>query len=108
MGETNTVKRRIESHRPFGPCIYRSYYRGNSPAAMAQAYFDWVSHSAMVPGKQMELAKNIQRNMTRYAPYAGRVLARQNPNPIKPLPQDYRFKAPGWQKFPFNLLHQAF
>ncbi len=109
MGETNTIKEETKAVDRLMHAFIGRATGGNSPAAMAQAYFDWVSHSMMVPGKQMELAKNISRNLTRYGIYAGRVLARQNPEPpVKPLPQDYRFRAESWQKFPFNLMHQAF
>ena len=82
---------------------------GNSPAAIYSAYIDWLSHAMMAPGKQAELMKNIGRNMGRFAVYTSRVLAQANPEPmIPPLPQDYRFSAPEWQKFPFNLIHQSF
>lgn len=82
---------------------------GNSPAAIYSAYIDWLSHAMMAPGKQAELMKNIGRNMGRFAVYTSRVLAQANPEPmIHPLPQDYRFSAPEWQKFPFNLIHQSF
>lgn len=82
---------------------------GNSPASLAQAYIDWASHLAMVPGKQMELAKNIKRNITRFGVYAARAMTNQAGDvPVSPLPQDYRFKAESWGRFPFNLMHQAF
>lgn len=82
---------------------------GNSPTAVTQAFFDWASHFAMVPGKQMELAKNLARNATKYGVYATRTLSNQKPEPpLKPLPQDYRFRDPAWNKFPFNLMQQAF
>ncbi len=82
---------------------------GNSPAAIYSAYIDWLSHAMMVPGKQAELAKNVARNLGRYAVYCARVMAQGKPDPIiTPLPQDFRFSNPEWQKFPFNIMHQGF
>lgn len=82
---------------------------GTSPAAMFSAYMDWWIHSLMAPGKQAELAKNIARNAVRYGVYSSRVLTGGKPEPvIRPLPQDQRFNAPEWQRFPFNLMHQGF
>ncbi|MCP5208326.1 MAG: alpha/beta fold hydrolase [Hahellaceae bacterium] len=100
--ETKAIDRLVHAFIGYGT-------GGNSPAALAQAFIDWSSHLAMVPGKQMELGKNIARNATRYGVYAARTLAKQDAElPVPPLPQDYRFKAESWGRFPFNLMHQAF
>ncbi|ARU54413.1 poly(3-hydroxyalkanoate) synthetase [Oleiphilus messinensis] len=100
--ETKAIDRLIHAFIGYGT-------GGNSPAAIVQAYFDWASHLVMVPGKQMELQKNLFRNLSRFAVYSGRVMRNENPEPpMTPLPQDYRFKNEAWQRFPFNLLHQSF
>ena len=39
--------------------------QGLSPAAMVQAYMDWLVHLAISPGKQQELREKAQRKLTR-------------------------------------------
>ncbi|HYD30101.1 MAG TPA: alpha/beta fold hydrolase, partial [Azospirillaceae bacterium] len=84
-----------------------------SPAALVNAWFDWLIHLSFQPGKQMELAENGLRKSARFTTYA---LRRGIPQLdggatgrlVAPLPQDRRFDDPDWQRWPFNLIHQGF
>lgn len=80
-----------------------------SPASLALAYADWAMHLAQAPGKWQRLGEKAMRKSARLAMYAGCVHTGARTEPcIQPLPQDRRFRSPGWQKWPFNLIHQAF
>ncbi|WP_419914763.1 PHA/PHB synthase family protein [Hoeflea sp.] len=81
-----------------------------SPAAMAGAFLDWSVHLATLPGKQMQLADKAFRKGMRLAAYTSRcMLPSQQVEPcVEPLPGDRRFRDEAWQKWPFNVMHQAF
>jgi len=66
---------------------------GMSPAAMAEAYLDWMTHLAYAPGKRLQLADKALRKGVRFANYAGRCATQpdQSERCIEPLPQDKRF-----------------
>jgi len=82
---------------------------GISPVAMAKNYFDWLGHLAMAPGKQARLAEKAVRKAVRLGIYAAQSMADPNTPPcIEPLPQDRRFTHEGWQRWPYNIIHQAF
>jgi len=83
---------------------------GLSPAALAQAYFDWAAHLASSPGKQMQLTDKATRKSARYANYVSSCALQGNRRErcIEPLPQDRRFADDAWQQWPFNLIHQGF
>jgi polyhydroxyalkanoate synthase subunit PhaC len=83
---------------------------GLSPAALAHAYFDWTTHLAYAPGKRLQLMDKATRKMLRFANYACRsaVEGESAECCISPLPQDKRFVAEEWQKWPCNLIYQAF
>ena len=82
--------------------------QGLSPAAMIQAYMDWLVHLAISPGKQQELREKAQRKLTRLLLHETQ-LTRGTPTPcIEPLPQDERFKHPDWQRPPFLSYYQSF
>ncbi|GGO79765.1 poly-beta-hydroxybutyrate polymerase [Marinobacterium nitratireducens] len=108
-----------------GPLSYRSYgtrafdhaFRagigrfslGLSPAGLAALQFDWLSHLAMSPGKQLALLEKAGRKWTRLLNYMQQQVA--NPDCsgcIEPLPQDRRFAGDAWQQWPWNLMQQAF
>jgi polyhydroxyalkanoate synthase len=90
--------------------VVAHYTLGLSPAALAEAYFDWLTHLACAPGKQLALIGKALRKSEKLARYAAAcVLAPDGAKRcIEPLPQDRRFSADAWQKWPFNLFHQAF
>ena len=82
---------------------------GISPAGLASTCFDWLSHLALSPGKQLELIDKANRKALRLARYAGRAALDPDTAPcIDPLPQDRRFQDPGWQHWPYNLFYQTF
>jgi poly[(R)-3-hydroxyalkanoate] polymerase subunit PhaC len=83
---------------------------GLSPAALAQAYLDWATHLAAAPGKRLQLVDKAMRKAIRFANYAGRYACEAGSTKccIEPLPQDQRFAAESWQKWPFNFFYQSF
>lgn len=82
---------------------------GIAPSALAAAYTDWAVHLATSPGKQMELVAKSFRKSKRLADHAACCLTDKATEPcIHPLPQDDRFRAEAWQKWPFNLMYQSF
>src|SRR6516225_8530596 len=82
---------------------------GLSPAAVGNAYLDWAVHLAMAPGKRLQLVDKAIRKAIRFATYARGALVDGNTQCcIEPLPQDQRFAAEGWQKWPFCFISQAF
>lgn len=83
---------------------------GLSPAALACAYFDWLTHLASAPGKRAQLVEKAWRKWVRLATYAGHCAARTDAPSrcIEPLPQDKRFEGDAWQHWPFNFYYQAF
>ncbi len=80
-----------------------------SPASLLLAYLDWQVHLLNSPGKMGELAQNAASKalpLTRYA--LDSLMGRADPDPFAPLAQDSRFASPEWQRFPYNVLSQAF
>jgi len=83
---------------------------GLSPAALAQAYFDWLLHLSSAPGKQLQLVEKAWRKWVRLVTFASHCVANSGEADrcIEPLPQDRRFDEKAWQDLPFNLIYQAF
>ena len=83
---------------------------GMSPASLAEAYSDWLTHLTYAPGKRAQLMDKAVRKAVRFANYAGRyaIEAGKTERCIEPLPQDHRFSGEAWQKWPFNFIYQAF
>lgn len=83
---------------------------GLSPSALSAAYFDWFSHLATSPGKQLQLAQKAQKKWGRYGNYALRCGWSRDDEEcaIAPLPQDKRFDGDAWRRWPFNLISQGF
>ena len=83
---------------------------GLSPAALADAWFDWGIHIAFSPGKQAALAVKATRKNMRLGQFAFRSLTKgETAEPcIVPLPQDRRFSDPAWHSWPFNFVYQSF
>jgi polyhydroxyalkanoate synthase len=80
-----------------------------SPASLALAYYDWLFHLMVSPGKQHALVEKGARKATRFAVHAARALAQPETSPcIDPLPQDHRFDHPDWQQMPFRFIYQSF
>ncbi|MEO6321589.1 MAG: alpha/beta fold hydrolase [Polaromonas sp.] len=81
---------------------------GLSPATIAGAYMDWLTHLAMSPGKQQDLAAKAARKSLHFGLYAAKAAFDPGKPCIEPLPQDKRFSAPEWQQWPYNLIYQSF
>ena len=82
---------------------------GITPAGLSGIYFDWLSHLALSPGKQLELSEKAARKLTRFAHHAGQLaLDPSTPPCIEPLPQDRRFRDEAWQQWPYKLIYQSF
>ena len=82
---------------------------GLSPAVLAEQAFDWLTHLAVSPGKQLQLAETWSQEIARFGLYAAQSVANPDTPPcIRPLPQDRRFEGELWQKWPYNLLYQSF
>lgn len=83
---------------------------GLSPAALTEAYLDWVSHLAFSPGKRFQLIEKATRKAVRFANYACQcAMDSGKAGPcIDPLPQDRRFSGEQWQRWPNNFIYQAF
>lgn len=83
---------------------------GLSPTALTEAYLDWAIHLASQPGKRLQLIDKAMRKSARLAQYASTGAIKGEPcEPcIKPLPQDHRFDGADWQKWPYNVMSQAF
>ncbi|MFC2967887.1 PHA/PHB synthase family protein [Acidimangrovimonas pyrenivorans] len=83
---------------------------GLSLIDLVGAWADWASHMAIAPGKQAELVWKASRKWQKLNEAAWCQLSgQQTPEPcIAPLPQDRRFRAPEWQRFPYNLIYQSF
>ena len=78
---------------------------GISPVSLLLAGCDWAINLAASPGKWAALAERGWNNSLRLLSWAAS--AHSSPC-IEPLPQDQRFRAPGWQSWPFNLYYQSF
>jgi polyhydroxyalkanoate synthase len=83
---------------------------GLSPAALTYAYLHWATHLANAPGKRLQLIDKAARKAVRFGNYAARyaMSGGHTPSCIEPLPQDKRFVAEEWQRFPYNFLYQGF
>lgn len=82
--------------------------KGLSPASIAGAYLDWLTHLAVSPGKQQELVLKSLRRSARIASHALHFGLQPAEPCIDPLPQDRRFAAPEWQQWPYNMIYQSF
>jgi polyhydroxyalkanoate synthase subunit PhaC len=81
---------------------------GASPVAVALAGFDWLARVAGMPGRQAHLVAEAWRNAIRLAAYAFPVDGSDAGAPCEPSPEDRRFVAPEWKRWPFNVISQTF
>jgi polyhydroxyalkanoate synthase len=73
------------------------------------AYFDWLTHLAAAPGKRMRLLEKVAKKTVRLALYSSAQALPDRPmRCIEPLPQDHRFDADAWQRWPYNVMYQSF
>jgi polyhydroxyalkanoate synthase subunit PhaC len=79
---------------------------GLSPVSLGLAWFDWLAHLAVMPGRQAELEAHAWRSAIALP---GSALPGAGPAArYEPRPHDPRFAAAGWQRWPFNVMSQAF
>lgn len=83
---------------------------GLSPAAVLEAYFDWIIHLVGSPGKQSQIAHKGLRKLLRLMHYTAAVTSHPDCPEccIEPLPQDKRFRGDAWKAWPYNVISQAF
>jgi polyhydroxyalkanoate synthase len=83
--------------------------QGVSPHAEYAAWYDWITHLARAPGRQLELALEAFVFSSRLAGLAaGRSGTNGADVPFPPNPSDRRFTDPAWQKMPYRFWQQAF
>src|SRR5665647_2396985 len=83
--------------------------QGVAPTSLALAGFDWLMHLAMSPGKWQQLVQKAWKKQMRWLSYATHVsLGVPCQQCIDPLPQDRRFRSELWQRWPYNMMQQAF
>ena len=82
---------------------------GVSPASLMSAYFDWLVHLAISPGTQAQLLERAAREFLQFTLHSCQPALNTAPKPyIEVPPQDHRFSALEWQRWPFNVLCQSF
>ncbi len=84
---------------------------GLSPAALGAAYLDWAVHLMVAPGRQLQLAHAAMSALADNAAFAARCASCPTADPCAhgcALPQDNRFRAPEWQRAPYNVLAHSF
>lgn len=82
---------------------------GLSPNALAQLYFNWMTHLSTLPGKRSELTQHAAHNMIDFGQYLARcALDVPAEGCVHPDARDRRFRYEGWEKFPFNVYKQGF
>jgi len=82
---------------------------GLSPATVADAISHWLSHLALSPGKQADLARQAAEGAFALWFHAARsIAAPDTPAPFSPAPGDRRFTHPDWRTWPYNVFVQSF
>jgi polyhydroxyalkanoate synthase subunit PhaC len=83
--------------------VWQSRYTGGrSPSTVGLALLDWAVHATNSPFRTAALAGTAFEQWSRLARTAMGAEAA-----ITPKPDDHRFVAPAWQRYPYNLLTQA-
>lgn len=82
---------------------------GLSPASMAAAFGDWAVHLALSPGRMLDLAAAMWRDVAEYGENATREAPDQQEQWIcgRPRP-DHRFTAQEWKHWPFDEIARGF
>jgi polyhydroxyalkanoate synthase subunit PhaC len=90
-------------------------FTGNiSPASVTNAYTDWLTHLVLSPSKQSELIQKAYKKFGRWTIHACDLACAdqsgsfESNHCIEPLPQDKRFSASEWERWPFNVISQGF
>jgi polyhydroxyalkanoate synthase len=98
----------LDLDRAFRAGIGR-FTAGLSPAAVGGAFLDWAVHLAVSPGKQLSLAANAATGLVENLNFAAHCTTEAGRDPCAcALPHDNRFRAPAWQRAPYNVWAHAF
>ena len=86
---------------------------GLSPIALGLAFADWAANLLLSPGKMASILAEMTRLEAEMVRYLAESTTRSTdvgrPIPhIAPAPGDRRFSGPGWDSWPFDLIHQQF
>lgn len=82
---------------------------GLSPAALELAFLDWILHYLSSPGEHMDLMQDAVEKVAQLHLHMLNCALRGDQGPcVEPAPHDRRFRAEGWQRWPFNWLSQNF
>ncbi|HEX6733899.1 MAG TPA: alpha/beta fold hydrolase [Azonexus sp.] len=82
---------------------------GVSPTALQLAWLDWVGHLAIQPGKQKDLFLNALEKAAHLSNFLLQCSLHANPEECAELRNgDARFRAAGWNRWPFNVYAEAF
>jgi polyhydroxyalkanoate synthase len=81
---------------------------GISPGSVAMAQFDWLTHLAVSPSRQAELASSALRKYLLWLQYVTDCARGDGRTCVEPMPDDKRFARPEWQVPPFGPLAQGF
>lgn len=86
------------------------FTHGISPAALMLAFFDWYSHLAIHPAKQIRLVELHQENFWHLIrQYLGHLTGDpRGEYCVLISPQDKRFTDERWQAFPYNYIYESF
>lgn len=84
------------------------FTQGVSPHALFDAWFDWASHLAYAPGRQLELGLEAINAFAQLAHLLTQGSDNYSAVPFPPQPGDRRFADPAWQKPPYSWWQQAF
>jgi len=89
--------------------LIAQFTQGLSPTSLALAWADWAMHLALAPGKWQELAGGAAKREWLWLAYAARSTLGLPVTPcVTPLAQDRRWRSPGWQNWPYDVVQQAF
>jgi len=84
---------------------------GLSPQHLGGALWNVVSHLALAPGRQVQVAQTALQKAIELARFTGGAM-QSTDEPVAPqaegTPYAQRFADPAWSKFPFNVLAQSF
>src|SRR3954466_11583699 len=81
---------------------------GISPLALSLAWLDWSSHLAAAPQRQLEMSRNVLRDMGQFVEAAEPPTSQKPWSVIAPQGRDRRFRGPQWENSPLNLIEPPF
>lgn len=80
-----------------------------SPASLTGAYFDWLTHLSISPGKQLQLIESAWRKRASLFDYTLWSACGVKTEDCAPhFQHDRRFVDHGWTIYPYNVYQQAF